>query len=62
MAKNETTDIEVEVKHETDKAMLVTDGIVEAWTPKSQIEQRDSDGDNEILYIPTWLAKKAGFV
>lgn len=36
--KSDLVDISVMVKHETEKAWLVTDGTNDVWLPKSQVE------------------------
>jgi len=43
---------------ETEKGLLLTDGLVEEWTPKSLVE---NNGDGTFT-MPTWLAKKTGFM
>ena len=48
---------------ETDRAILVSDGDVECWLPKSQIEipedcEDAEKGDMITIYIPDWLAKE----
>lgn len=49
-------EVYLEVKRETEKAVLCTDGIAEFWLPKSQIEIKYiKDSDAEIT-IPEWLA------
>jgi hypothetical protein len=55
----ENYEITVEVKRETDKAILVDDGDVEVWLPKSQIVERTDlkDGFAELV-IPEWLAEE----
>jgi hypothetical protein len=54
-----------EIKHETDKAYLVRSpvGGPDVWLPKSQIDYRGEDAvGRAILILPTWLARKHGFV
>jgi len=56
-------DIAVQVKHETDKAYLVSDGVKDVWLPKSQVELDDSQGDEAaIVTMPEWLAKDKGLI
>ena len=51
-------DIEVDLKHETDKAYLVSDGDREVWVPKSQCEFEMSDTPPYgTLTLPEWLAE-----
>ena len=54
-------DIAVQVKHETDKAFLVTDGAKDVWLPKSQVELYP-EGDTAIVTMPEWLAKDKGLI
>ena len=59
MSRNELVDLELDIKHETDKAILVHDGVREAWLPLSQveIERIGKRGSNAaIVTMPTWLA------
>lgn len=62
MASKDNYEITVEIKVETDKAILVSDGDVEAWLPKSQIVERIDlkDGYAELI-IPEWLAEDKEF-
>ena len=58
--------ISCEIRRKTDKAVLIHDGIREAWIPKSQIEDHDQ-ADTEIgetveLLLPEWLAKEKGLI
>lgn len=54
---------DVEVKHETDKALLVDIEGEEVWIPKSVIDD-DSEvyksGTEGTLIIPEWFSKKNG--
>lgn len=53
--------LEVSLIRETDKALLVTDGYVEAWVPKSMLKspyEHIANSDSMILiHIPEWLAE-----
>ena len=61
--KNLTVEIAVEVKHDTAKAMLVTDGSVEAWIPKSQVTYEPLNNNKETtITMPEWLAKNKGLI
>lgn len=53
MGTERLTDVAVELKHETKKAWLIYDGVVETWIAKSQAELHDG-----ILTLPEWLAKE----
>lgn len=61
--KSNLTDITVEQRHETASAILVHDGDVQVWLPKSQIEIADSgDGRTIVVTLPQWLAEEKGLV
>jgi len=49
--------------HETDSAMLIEFDGVEAWVPKSMIEDHGFDDNPEESYIemPTWMADDKEF-
>ena len=56
-------ELEVEVKRETDLAMLVLCEGIEVWIPRSQIHTIFSPGVGETMHsieIPEWLAKQEG--
>lgn len=57
-------EIEVEVRAETPKALLVFDGKTEAWVPKSQIlDQCENEmGTITSIFISEWLATEKGLV
>lgn len=59
-----TIEIFVEIKNETEKAFLLTDGVIEMWVPKSLIENYEEISGNECcnVEIPEWLAKEKGFI
>lgn len=61
---NDTVDVTVELKHETEKAWLVSDGGKEAvWIAKSQGEIGKYSGKRTYtLTIPVWLAEDKGLV
>jgi hypothetical protein len=61
--KNELVDITVNLLHETEMAVLVTDGDDEVWLPKSQIEYEiiDQRERTAVVTMPTWLAEKHDF-
>lgn len=56
MAKD-TTEITVKILHESEHDILVTDGDVQEWLPKSQIEKIHQTGTTETITLPTWLAQ-----
>jgi hypothetical protein len=49
----ELVDIEAELRHETDKALLLFDGKRKAWVPKSLVE----DNGDGTFTMPHWLAE-----
>lgn len=57
-------EIEVEIRAETPKALLVYDGKTEVWVPKSQIrDQCENDmGTITSIFISEWLATEKGLV
>ena len=59
MSQSDPVEFCGEVKHETDYAYLITDGVNDFWIPKSQIREMKrvgKDGDNYEITIPEWLA------
>ena len=63
MAGNsDLVDIIVEVKHETDKAILVDDGAKKVWLPKSQIEFESNGDGTSTVTLPEWLARDKGLI
>ena len=63
--KTESAWIDVTVKAETDKVVLLTNGHREAWIPRSQILDSEDDLERAIatkVELPLWLAEKAGLV
>ena len=49
--RSELVEVEVEVLRETAKAVLVTDGNVEAWVPRSQCELHKVEGKRSLWVI-----------
>lgn len=58
MSDIELVDIAAEIRHETDKAWLLFDGIREAWVPKSQAQ----DNEDGTFTMPQWLAEQKEFI
>jgi hypothetical protein len=68
--KSNLIEITLELRHETEKAFLVTDGStiikkgdttpteLKVWIPKSQVEN-NNDGT---FTMPEWLALEKGFI
>lgn len=62
--RSQDIEIAVEVRHETEKALLVFDGKTEAWIPKSQIldqSERD-DGSIETIFLRESFALDKGLL
>lgn len=53
--KADLADVDCEIKRETEKAWLVSDGRTEVWIPKSQAERFPGG-----LTMPMWLALDKG--
>lgn len=49
-------DFSAELKHETERAFLVTDGVDDYWLPKAMTE---NNGDGTFT-LPEWLAIEKG--
>lgn len=58
--------IACQVKHKTDKAVLIHDGARDAWIPNSQIEDPDPAdleiGQHVELLLAEWLAREKGLI
>lgn len=67
MSETAYVEMSVTVIRETEKALLVNDGTVEAWIPKSQLEYDPEYETNEqgeefaVISIPEWLAEDKEF-
>ena len=61
---NEMVEVFGTIMAETDKAILLFDGVEESWLALSQIEYdlNNEVGDDSTVEIPEWLAIEAGFV
>lgn len=57
-SRSHLIDIAGELRHETDLAYLLFDGIIEVWIPKSLVEY---DGHGTFT-LPEWLAKQEGLI
>ena len=65
MGLPELTDITVQLHHETDKAVLVSDDgnkMHAVWLPKSQIEIEDKGKGVLEITLPIWIAKEKGLI
>ncbi len=59
------TDIDVQLLHETDRAVLVTLDVPEngVWLPKSQVEIEESGIEGIMtVTLPEWLALDKGLI
>lgn len=57
--RSDLVDIACELRAETDKALLVFDGAIEVWLPKSHVE---FDRERKIVTLPEWLATAKGML
>jgi len=59
-------EIDLELIRKSPAAYLVSDGEIEEWLPKSQVEVDSNDdleeGQTYLFIIPEWLAFNKGFV
>lgn len=55
---HEIIEISAQMKRETENAVLLFDGAIEAWIPKSQVE----DNGDGTFSMPEWLAMDKGFL
>ena len=65
MSRNDPVEFCGEIRHETDFAYLVYDGVNEVWIPKSQIQecrQINTKGNDFEIIIPEWLAIEKGVI
>ena len=63
MPKSSDIEIAVEIRAETPKALLIYDGKVECWIPKSQIKDEcEENGRITSIFISEWLANEKGLI
>ena len=55
-------EIYVEVKRQSEMAILASDGVSEFWLPKSQITMTHKNDDDYEIEMPEWLAIEKGVV
>lgn len=68
MSKKELFDCSLKLLHETEKAYLVTEGLLDAneklktfWLPKSQVEvDAPEQGKVCVFTVPQWLIEEKG--
>jgi hypothetical protein len=62
--RSDFIDIAVTIRHQTDAAILVSDGSIRdekevmVWLPKSQVEIND----DQTITLPEWLALEKGLI
>lgn len=56
----DSVEIDVDIKYETKDAVLVSDGDIDVWIPKSQLD--DIDYKEKTILIPEWLAHDMGLI
>lgn len=61
---NKKFEVFVDIKRRTQKAILVTDGVIEAWLPLSLIDiEKDPNKYNQAtITMSERLAKEKGFI
>jgi len=62
MSGYDLVDIDVEILHETDRALKATDGSREVWLPKSQLHNWEPGSQCQTITLPEWLAQDKGLV
>jgi len=62
MSDKDQIDICVEFLRDSGRAIKVSDGCVEEWLPKSQIEYDGEEGDTITITMPNWLALDKGLI
>jgi hypothetical protein len=63
--RSDLIDLTVQLLHETDKAVRVTDSTPDkgVWLPKTQIEIEPADkGGLHVVTLPEWLAEEKGLI
>ncbi len=58
MKMHDIVEIAAELRHETDAAYFIDDGVKRVWVPKSKTQQND-DGT---FSMPEWLAMDKGLI
>ena len=62
-SNDNTVDLEVVIKRETDKAYLIDHGgESEVWMPKSQIKNVAKNGRTVTLTVTEWIANQKGLI
>lgn len=55
-------ELDLENKHETDDACLLSDGDREKWFPKSQMEDWPDKGKTGTVIMKEWIAQEKEFI
>lgn len=50
------------IVHETDKAVLLDDGVTTQWLPRSKVDVEPISEQFVEVFMPEWLAKEKGYV
>lgn len=62
-SNDNTVDLEVVIKRETDKAYLIDHGgEEEVWMPKSQVREIEKKGRTVVLTVTEWIANEKGLI
>ncbi len=62
-SNDNTVDLEVVIKRETDKAYLIDHGgEEEVWMPKSQVRAVEKKGRTATLTVTEWIANEKGLI
>lgn len=56
--ESDLVEIAAELRHETERALLIYDGSEQIWLPKSLVE----DNMDGTFTMPEWLAKDKGLI
>ena len=57
-------ELDLQQTGESELAIKASDGIIDCWLPKSQLEDEPEHLDNGLIrvIIPEWLAQDKGFI
>jgi len=61
LSSHEVVEVEGEIIHTTEKAILFNVDGIEEWVPKSQIKEDEFEVGDMTITIPKWLAKVKGW-
>ena len=61
--KSDLIDITCTIRQETERAIMIDDGVNRVWLPLSQIEVEIRPEKNcSVVTLPEWLAKDKGLI